>query len=78
MATINPWKKFIGLLPGGVRTVATVMSINTTTGISEVELRNGARVAVRGIDVPVSSKAYIADGTITGPAPNLVHYDVDV
>ncbi|WP_134677524.1 hypothetical protein [Ectopseudomonas khazarica] len=78
MATINPWKRFIGLLPGGVRTVAIVRSINTTAGLSEVELRTGARVTVRGVDVPVNSKAYIADGVITGPAPDLLHFDVDV
>jgi hypothetical protein len=78
MATINPWKRFIGLLPGGVRTVAIVRSINTTAGLSEVELRTGTRVTVRGVDVPVNSKAYIADGVITGPAPALPHYDVDV
>ena len=78
MATTNPWKRFIGLLPGGVRTVATVRSINTTAGLSEVELRTGTRVTVRGVDVPVNSKAYIADGVITGPAPDLPHFDVDV
>ncbi|MGN0924751.1 hypothetical protein [Ectopseudomonas mendocina] len=78
MATINPWKRFIGLLPGGVRTVAIVRSINTTAGLSEVELRTGTRVTVRGVDVPEDSKAYIADGVITGPAPDLPHFDVDV
>lgn len=78
MATTNPWKRFIGLLPGGVRTVAIVRSIDTTTGLSQVELRTGTRVTVRGVDVPVNSKAYIADGVITGPAPALPHYDVDV
>lgn len=78
MATTNPWKRFIGLLPGGVRTVATVQSINATTGISEVELRTGTRVTVRGVGVAVNDKAYIADGVITGPAPSLPHYDVDV
>lgn len=78
MATINPWKRFIGLLPGGVRTVAIVRSINTAAGLSEVELRTGTRVTVRGVDVPVNSKAYIADGVITGVAPDLPHYDVDV
>ena len=78
MATINPWKRFIGLLPGGVRTVAIVRSINTTAGLSEVELRTGTRVTVRGVDVPVNSKAYIADGVITGPASDLPHFDVDV
>ncbi len=78
MATTNPWKRFIGLLPGGVRTVATVRSINSAAGLSEVELRTGTRVTVRGVDVPVSSKAYIADGLITGPAPDLPHFDLDV
>lgn len=78
MATVNPWKRFIGLLPGGVRTVGTVKAINTGAGISEVELRTGTRVTVRGVDVPVNSKAYIADGVITGPAPSLPHFDVDV
>jgi len=78
MATTNPWKRFIGLLPGGVRTVATVRGINPASGLSEVELRTGTRVIVRGVDVPVSSKAYIADGLITGPAPDLPHFDVDV
>ena len=78
MATVNPWKRFIGLLPGGVRTVAIVRSIDTTAGISTVELRTGTRVTMRGVDVPVNSKAYIADGTITGPAPNLPHLDVEV
>lgn len=78
MATVNPWRRFIGLLPGGVRTVAVVQSINTLAGTSVVQFRNGAQTTVRGIDVPVGSKAYIADGTITGPAPDLPHYDVDV
>lgn len=78
MATVNPWKRFMGLLPGGVRTVATVRSIDTTTGISQVELRTGTRVTVRGTDVGVGSRAYIADGVITGAAPELPHYDVEV
>lgn len=78
MATINVWKRFIGLLPGGIRMVATVRSINTSAGTSEVELRTGTRVTVRGVDVPVNSKAYVADGVITGPAPSLPHFDVDI
>lgn len=78
MATVNPWKRFVGLLPGGVRTVAIVRSINTAAGISEVELRTGTRITVRGVDVPEGSRAYIADMVITGPAPDLPHMDVDV
>ncbi|MDH0894216.1 MULTISPECIES: hypothetical protein [unclassified Pseudomonas] len=78
MATVNPWKRFIGLLPGGIRTVAIVRSINAAAGMSEVELRTGTRVTVRGVDVSVGTRAYIADGVITGPAPDLPHLDVDV
>lgn len=78
MATVNPWQRFIGLLPGGVRTVAVVRSVNAFAGTSEVELRTGARVTVRGVEIAVNSTAYIADGVITGPAPDLPHFDVDV
>ncbi|MDV7210935.1 hypothetical protein [Azotobacter beijerinckii] len=67
MATVNPWKKFIGLLPGGVRTVGTVMAVNTARGTSTVELRNGISITARGID-----------GQITGPAPELPQYDIEV
>lgn len=78
MATVNPWKRFIGLLPGGVRTVGEVVSINATTGSSVVELRNGVQIAVRGVDVPTGQQAFITDGQITGPAPNLPQYDIEV
>lgn len=78
MATVNPWKRFIGLLPGGIRTVATVLSVDTTAGISRVELRTGVPVTVRGTGVEVGKQAYIADGLITGPAPELPHFDVEV
>ena len=78
MATVNPWKRFIGLLPGGERTVGTVVSINEASGISIVQLRNGTEIAARGIDVPQGSRAFIVDGQITGPAPELPHYDVEV
>ena len=50
MATVNPWKRFIGLLPGGERTVGTVSSINQASGISIVQLRNGTEIAARGVD----------------------------
>lgn len=78
MATVNPWKKFIGLLPGGVRTVGEVLSINTAGGISTVELRNGVQITARGIDVAVGLLAFIVDGQITGPAPSLPQYDIEV
>lgn len=78
MATVNPWKRFIGLLPGGSRTVGTVASINASSGTSTVTLRNGVQVTVRGVSVQAGQKAFIVDGQITGPAPSLPQYDVEV
>jgi len=78
MATVNPWRRFIGLLPGGERAVGTVVSVNQASGISIVQLRNGTEIAARGIDVPQGSRAFIIDGLISGPAPELPQYDVEV
>ncbi|WP_010490781.1 hypothetical protein [Pseudomonas sp. S9] len=78
MATVNPWKKFIGLLPGGVRTVGDVISIDTAASTSVVELRNGVQITARGVDVAVGLKAFIVDGDITGQAPSLPQYDIEV
>lgn len=78
MATVNPWKRFIGLLPGGSRTVGTVASVSSTTGTSTVTLRNGVNVVVQGTSVGVGQKAFITDGSITGQAPSLPQYDIEV
>lgn len=78
MATVNPWVRFRNLLPGGSRTVGEVISISTATGTSIVELRNGVQIAARGTDVGVGLKAFIVDGQITGQAPSLPQYDVEV
>lgn len=78
MATVNPWKKFIGLLPGGVRIVGTVASVSTATGSSIVTLRNGSQITARGVDVAQGARCFIVDGQITGPAPELPQYDIEV
>lgn len=78
MATVNPWVRFRNLLPGGSRTVGEVISISTATGTSIVELRNGIQISARGVDVAVGLKAFIVDGQITGQAPSLPQYDVEV
>lgn len=78
MSTVNPWKRFISLLPGGVRTVGTVTGIHPLSGTSTVQLRNGSSVTVQGLSVPVGQRAFIVDGRITGPAPNLPQYEVEV
>ena len=78
MATVNPWKRFINLLPGGGRAVGEVISISTATGTSIIELRNGVEISVRGVSVEVGLKCFIVDGQITGQAPSLPQYDVEV
>ena len=78
MATVNPWVRFRNLLPGGSRAVGEVISISNATGTSIVELRNGVQIAARGTDVEVGLKAFIVDGQITGQAPSLPQYDVEV
>lgn len=78
MATVNPWVRFRNLLPGGSRSVGEVISISTATGTSIVELRNGVQISAPGVDVAVGLKAFIIDGQITGQAPSLPQYDVEV
>lgn len=78
MATVNPWKRFIGLLPGGTRTVGTVASINTTTGTSTITLRNGSQMTARGTSVAAGQKAFVVDGQVAGQAPGLPQYEVEV
>lgn len=78
MATVNPWKRFIGLLPGGSRAVGQVLSISTASATSILQLRNGVQIQASGVSVPVSQNAFIVDGVITGPAPSLPQYDVEV
>ncbi|MFR0690248.1 hypothetical protein ACLUTX_12685 [Enterobacterales bacterium AE_CKDN230030158-1A_HGKHYDSX7] len=78
MATVNPWRRFIGLLPGGSKTVAEVLDVDNVTGTSRVRLRNGIEVAAIGVTVAAGQNAFIGDGTITGPAPDLPQYDIEV
>ncbi|OBP12026.1 hypothetical protein BAE52_06470 [Pseudomonas sp. EGD-AKN5] len=75
---MNPWKKFIDLLPGGSRTVDEVVSVDTAAGTSVVELRTGARVLARGTSVAAGQNAFLVDGQVTGPAPDLPQYDLEV
>ncbi|MCE4073553.1 MULTISPECIES: hypothetical protein [Pseudomonas] len=78
MATVNPWKKFIGLLPGGAKTVGEVVSVNASAGTCVVELRTGSQVVARGTSVAVGQNAFISDGQVMGQAPSLPQYDFEV
>lgn len=78
MATVNPWKRFISLLPGGSRVVGTVTYVNTTSGITTVQLRNGSDITAFGVSVTAGNKCFVKDGQVVGPAPNLPQFDVEV
>ncbi len=38
MATVNPWRRFIGLLPGGARTVGEVIDVDEGAGTCRVRM----------------------------------------
>lgn len=78
MSTVNPWKRFIGLLPGGTRTVGTVTSVNLQNGTSVIALRNGNQISAKGTGVARGLKAFVVDGQVVGQAPGLVQYEVEV
>lgn len=75
---VNIWKKFVGLIPGGVRVIGTVTGVNLAQGISTVRLRNGSSFAARGVSVPAGSNAIVIDGNVVSSAPDLPQYDVEV
>ncbi|MFB8828356.1 hypothetical protein ACE0DR_01110 [Azotobacter sp. CWF10] len=61
-----------------MRAVGTVTAVNTASGTSIVELRNGVPIAARGTGVAVGAKAFVVDGQLAGPAPELPQYDIEV
>ncbi|HHE8279112.1 TPA: hypothetical protein ACPFJF_003730 [Pseudomonas aeruginosa] len=78
MATVNPWRRFIGLLPGGASTVGEVIDVDEGAGTCRVRLRNNVVIAARGTAVPAGQMAFISDGLVTGPAPQLPQFDIEV
>ncbi|MNU09960.1 hypothetical protein D3C72_2568330 [compost metagenome] len=55
-----------------------MVGVDSATGSSVVELRNGVQINALGVGVPAGQRAFIVDGQITGPAPNLPQYDIEV
>ena len=75
--TVNPWQKFIGLLPGGARTVAVVTQVNTN-GTALVELQNDDVILVKGSGYSVDDQVLIVDGEIRGVVPSLPTTSIDL
>lgn len=73
----NLWQRFKKLIPGApllVVTVQTIYADNTCL----VATFGGGTMLVTGVTVPVGDNAFVKDGLIIGPAPNLPAYEVDV
>ena len=77
MATTNIWQQFKALIPDGVRVVATITA-NNGNGTSQVELRNGSVITVKGESVGIGGRVFIQDGEVKGTAPDLAQYEVEV
>ncbi|WP_422461721.1 hypothetical protein [Endozoicomonas sp. ALB115] len=73
----NIWQQFKALIPEGVRIVATITA-NNGNGTSQVELRDGSVITVKGESVSVGKKVFIQNGEVKGAAPNLARYEVEV
>lgn len=78
MATVNPWAKFQALLGQTQRYRATVVSVNTTRGISTVQLSSGDTLQVQGTSATAGAQVMVTDGVITSTLPDLPYSRVEV
>lgn len=74
---MNPFLAFRRLLPGSPLQVGTVLT-HTGSGDSIVQLPEGGNVTVRGDSVATLQNAYLRDGQIQGPAPNITPVEFTV
>lgn len=73
----NLWRQFEGLLPSRTKLIGTV-SAHNGDGTSTIDLPEGGSLRAIGIDVPIGDKAYVQEGRVIGPAPNLPTNDYTV
>ena len=73
----NLWTRFRSLIPDAPLVVVTVNSVNAD-GTSSVATSSGGALRVRGTSVAAGKKAYVRNGEITGEAPNLQHFEIEV
>lgn len=72
--TSNVWRRFQQLIQQPRLSVVTVQSINGD-GTSTVETPSGSTLVVDGESVAAGNKAFVRDGRIQGPAPDLPVYE---
>jgi hypothetical protein len=74
----NLFRALRELLPEAPLQVATVVTVHTATGESTVAWPGASQQRVRGTGVAAPGRAYVRNGVIEGPAPNLTLVDIDV
>ncbi len=74
---MNLWKEFQSLLPQDPVTYGRVLSHNAD-GTSRVELPGGVVVMADGTPVAVGGHVWMQAGRVTGEAPDLPSFSVDV
>lgn len=55
-----------------------VIDVDEGAGTCRVRLRNNVVIAARGAAVPAGQVVFISDGLVTGPAPQLPQFDIEV
>lgn len=74
---VDVWKKFQGLLPSQTTIIATVDRVNTD-GTSTLTTPEGGTLVAQGTVVPEGDNAYVQNGRVVGPAPELQVFDLTV
>ena len=77
MAITNIWQQFKSLIPEEGKTVVTIIS-NNGNGTSQVQLRDGTVITVKGETVEAGQRAFVQGGEVKGAAPELVQYESGV
>jgi hypothetical protein len=75
--SVNPWRKFTGLLPGNLRSVVTVTA-NNGDGTSNATTRDATAIVIKGESVAPGNQAMVVDGEITTQVPALSQANVEV
>lgn len=73
----NPWKQLKSLLPDEPLLIGTV-SGHLPGDLSSLELLGGGTINARGQSVAVGLKAFVRNGLIEGPAPELTGEIIEV
>ena len=75
--SVNPWRAFQQLLPGGSQAVVSITS-NNGDGTSNATTRDGTAIVVKGEGVAPPGQALIVDGEISVQVPALPQSSAEV